>query len=115
MNFSLIKKALKNLKGYYLEGIDHKLISEDEIIIIAEKKWDYILFNKIKKIEYVCKIESDQYYITFKYFKDGKPADNYAIFYLDWYTFKIEKELGNKKNIKRVIRKLKLDKINEKN
>jgi len=93
----------------YLQGIRHRFISENECIIVAEKQWKYILFEISTEVEYTAKFEElFKGYEKFTYFKDGKPVGGYEDHCLDIYSYKI---IIDRKNIKKEIRKQKLDKL----
>jgi len=98
----------------YLEGIRHRFISDNECIIVAERQWKFVLFEFSKEVEYTCKFKTIfKGWDKFDYFKDGEPADGYVEHCLDMYTYKVREEILNRSNIKKNIRKQKLEQLKE--
>ena len=96
----------------YLEGKGYKFISTHEMIIYAEKQWKFIIFDISKEVQYRCRINNNiKNYIMLDFFTmDGKKVDGYVEHCLDIYVRYI-KDAPNPQEIKRLIRKEKLDKI----
>ena len=93
----------------YLQGISHRFISEDECVIVAERQWKYILFEFSKEVEYTAKFkEIFKGYNQFNFFKNGIPVNGYEKYCLEMYSHKI---LIDNSNLKKYIRKRKLDKL----
>ncbi len=103
----------------YLNGKYHEIISENECLIYAEKRYPFFFWNIYKNVKYKCIFKSADisgYDIpNYKYFsinvKSISRVDSYERYILDIYMMSHDSEFSDKREILKNIRKQKLDKL----
>jgi len=95
----------------YLVVIKHNFISENKLIMIAERQYNYYFLTISKEVEYLCEFKNRYNY---EFYKNNKKVSFYEDFNLELYLLR-NRCLYDTTKLKKELRLKKLKKLNVQN